>query len=231
MITLHKAGERGHAQHGWIDSYHTFSFADYYDPRHMGFRSLRVLNENWLKGGRGFDAHPHRDFEILTYVVRGELAHKDSQGHTTLLSKGSLQRISAGLGVEYSQYNNSSTDSVHFIQIWLQPNHAGLSPSFAQASFSNTPPCALFLACSPEGRASSISLNQDVDVFIGRLEARANMKHPLRSLGCAWVQLIEGELSIETHRLKPGDGVSIQGERDIPLESEHGAHLLLFDLC
>ncbi len=195
MIKLRHANERGHANHGWLDSYHTFSFADYHDPQHMGYRSLRVINEDRVEGGQGFGTHPHRDFEIISYVVSGALKHEDSMGH-----------------------------------IWLLPSRNGVPPSYAQQSFSNSPPRGLTLACSTEGRAGSITINQEVDLFIGRLDPKEKVSHPLRQGRHAWVQLIEGDLDLNGRKLSPGDGASLDDEKEIRLESTTGAHFLLFDL-
>jgi redox-sensitive bicupin YhaK (pirin superfamily) len=179
MNTIRKANERGHANHGWLDSYHTFSFADYHDPQHMGYRSLRVMNEDRVEGGQGFGTHPHRD---------------------------------------------------HFLQIWLLPSRQGLPPSYAQQSFSDAPPSGLTLACSADGRAGSIKINQDVDLFIGRLDPKEEVSHPLRDERHAWVQLIEGDLDLNGSALSPGDGMSLDGEKELRLASKDGAHFLLFDL-
>jgi len=230
MISLRKSGQRGHANHGWLDSYHTFSFADYHDPQHMGFRSLRVINEDRVHGGKGFDTHPHRDFEIISYVVSGALKHQDSMGHSAVMTAGDVQRISAGTGIAHSEYNNSPIEPVHFLQIWLLPIRKGLPPGYAQESFSNTPPSGLSLACSADGRAGSIKINQDVDLFIGRLDPKEKASHPLREQRHAWIQLIEGDLDLNGHNLTAGDGASIDSENEIRLRSEKGAHFLLFDL-
>jgi redox-sensitive bicupin YhaK (pirin superfamily) len=230
MNTIRKANERGHANHGWLDSYHTFSFADYHDPQHMGYRSLRVMNEDRVEGGQGFGTHPHRDFEIISYVVSGALKHEDSMGHTAVMKAGVVQRISAGTGIAHSEFNHSTTEPVHFLQIWLLPSRQGLPPSYAQQSFSDAPPSGLTLACSADGRAGSIKINQDVDLFIGRLDPKEEVSHPLRDERHAWVQLIEGDLDLNGSALSPGDGMSLDGEKELRLASKDGAHFLLFDL-
>jgi len=230
MIKIRKSNERGHADHGWLDSYHTFSFADYYDPQHVGFRSLRVINEDQVKGGEGFGTHPHRDFEIISYVVSGALKHKDSMGHTAVMKAGEVQRISAGTGIEHSEFNNSPTDMVHFLQIWLLPSRKGLTPGYAQQSFAGAPPGMLTLACSPDGRDQSIKINQDADLFIGRLGPKGKVSHPLREQRHAWLQLIEGTVDLNGHKLSPGDGASLDDEEEVRLESAMDAHFLLFDL-
>ena len=230
MITIRRSAERGHANHGWLDSYHTFSFADYHDPQHMGYRSLRVINEDRVDGGQGFGRHPHRDFEIISYVISGALKHQDSMGHAAVMKAGDVQRISAGTGISHSEFNNSPTEAVHFLQIWLVPSQNGLAPSYAQASFSDAPPSGLTLACSADGRAGSIKINQDADLFIGRLEPGKKVGHPLRAKRHAWIQLIEGDVALNEIKLSPGDGASADGENMLQLESKTGAHFLLFDL-
>jgi hypothetical protein len=230
MIKIRRANERGHADHGWLDSYHTFSFADYYDPRHMGYRTLRVINEDRVAGGQGFDTHPHRDFEIISYIVSGALRHQDSMGHKAVMRAGEVQRISAGTGIAHSEFNDSPAEPVHFLQIWLLPSRNGLTPNYAQQSFSDTPPSGLTLACSSDGRAGSIQINQDVDLFIGRLDPGEKVSHPLREKRYGWVQLIEGDLDVNGKKLSPGDGAAIEDEKDLRLESAKGAHFLLFDL-
>jgi redox-sensitive bicupin YhaK (pirin superfamily) len=230
MILLRDANERGHANHGWLDSYHTFSFADYHDPKHMGFRALRVINEDRVEGGKGFGTHPHRDFEIISYVVGGALQHRDSMGHSAVMRAGEVQRISAGTGISHSEFNHSQTELVHFLQIWLHPFRAGTTPSYAQKSFSSEPPSALTLACSVDGRAGSIQINQEADLYIGRLDPKESITHLFEGERFAWVQLIEGDLDLNGNTLKPGDGAAVEKEASITLQSETKAHFLLFDL-
>jgi redox-sensitive bicupin YhaK (pirin superfamily) len=230
MITTRLASERGHANHGWLDSYHTFSFADYYDPQQIGFRSLRVINEDRVRGGRGFDMHPHSDMEIISYVVSGALRHEDCMGHVAVMKAGDVQRISAGTGIEHSEYNSSRSELVHFLQIWLVPYRKGLAPDYAQGSFAGAPPNAITLACSAEGRNKSIKINQDVDLFIGKLASKGEVSHPLREERHAWVQLIAGDLDLNGKKLSSGDGALVDEEKELQLTSEKGAHFLLFDL-
>ena len=230
MITIRPAHERGHADFGWLNSYHTFSFADYRDPQHMGFRTLRVINEDRVQGGGGFGTHPHRDFEIISYVISGALQHRDSLGHSAVMRAGDVQRISAGTGIEHSEHNNSTAEPVHFLQIWLLPYRKGFPPDYAQQSFSGTSSSALTLACSPDGRAGSIPINQDVDLFIGRLDPGEKTSYLMREQRHAWAQLIEGGLSLNDVELSPGDGASVDAEKELHLESAQGAHFLLFDL-
>jgi redox-sensitive bicupin YhaK (pirin superfamily) len=230
MTKIRRANERGHADHGWLDSYHTFSFADYYDPQHMGFRSLRVINEDRVQGGQGFGTHPHRDFEIISYVVSGALKHEDSMGHAAVMKAGEVQRISAGTGIAHSEFNNSPTEAVHFLQIWLLPSRKGVKPDYAQQSFANSPSNALTLACSPVGKDKSIKINQDVELFIGKLSPEGKINHPVREHHGAWIQLIEGDLALNGTKLSPGDGAAVEDEKELPLSSDKGAHFLLFDL-
>jgi len=229
-ITVRPANERGHANHGWLDSHHSFSFANYHDPQHMGFRSLRVINEDRVAGGQGFGTHPHRDFEIISYVVSGALKHQDSMGHAAVMKAGEVQRISAGTGIAHSEYNDSRTEPVHFLQIWLLPSRNGFPPGYVQQSFAAAPSNALTLACSPDGRNQSIPINQDADLFIGKLAPGGTQTHALRERRHAWIQLIEGDLDLNGKKLSPGDGASVDEEKELRLASKKGAHFLLFDL-
>jgi redox-sensitive bicupin YhaK (pirin superfamily) len=230
MMKIRRSNERGHADHGWLNSYHTFSFADYHDPQHMGFRSLRVINEDRVQGGKGFGKHPHQDFEIISYVISGALKHEDNMGHAAIMKSGDVQRISAGIGIAHSEYNNSPTEPVHFLQIWLVPSRKGFPPSYAQKSFADAPSNTLTLACSPDGGNKSIKINQDVNLFIGKLAAKEKIIHLMHEQRHAWVQLIEGYLDLNGKKLSPGDGASLDDEKEIQFESAKGAHFLLFDL-
>lgn len=230
MITVRRSQERGHANHGWLDSYHTFSFADYYDAQHVGFRSLRVINEDRVQGGKGFGTHPHQNFEIISYVVSGALRHEDSLGHAAVMKAGDVQRISAGTGIAHSEYNNSRTEPVHFLQIWLVPSRKNFPPNYAQQSFADSPPNGLALACSSDGRGPSLKINQDVDLYIGKLSPQCRINHPLRDQRHAWVQLIAGDLDLNGTLLGAGDGALADDERELRLTSVKAAHFLLFDL-
>jgi redox-sensitive bicupin YhaK (pirin superfamily) len=230
MIKIRKSDERGHANHGWLDSYHTFSFADYYDPEQIGFRSLRVINDDRVLGGKGFGTHSHRDFEIISYVVSGALKHEDSMGHVAVMKAGEVQRISAGTGIAHSEFNNSASEPVHFLQIWLQPSRNGLPPGYAQQSFANAPSNALTLVCSPDGGNKSIKINQDVHLFIGKVAANGTVSHSLGDQRHAWIQLIEGDLELNGEKLSTGDGAAADDETELKLASKKGAHFLLFDL-
>jgi hypothetical protein len=230
MLKIRKAKDRGHANHGWLDSHHTFSFADYYDPEQVGFRSLRVINEDRVEGGQGFGTHPHRDFEIISYGVSGALKHQDSKGHVAVMKAGEVQRISAGTGIAHSEYNHSPIEPVHFLQIWLQPSRNGLPPGYAQQSFANAPLNALTLVGSPDGGNQSIRINQEVRLFLGKLAANGTVSHSLGDQRYAWMQLIEGDLEMNGIKLSSGDGAAVADETDLKLASQTGAHFLLFDL-
>ena len=230
MITIRRASERGHANHGWLDTHHTFSFAGYHDSQHMGFHSLRVINEDRVQGGEGFGTHSHRDFEIISYIVRGALEHKDSMGGRAVMRAGDIQRISAGTGIAHSEFNHSQTELVHFLQIWLHPSRNGVRPGYAERSFGNPVPTGLTLACSSDGREGSVAINQQADLLIGRLEAGQNIEHVLKQKH-AWVQLISGDLAVNnTARLAAGDGAGLESESLLHLSTVKGAHFLVFDL-
>lgn len=230
MITIRKAAERGHADHGWLNTYHSFSFADYFDPDHVQFRSLRVLNEDRVTGGTGFGSHPHRDMEIISYVISGALEHKDSLGTKAVMRAGDVQRISAGKGVVHSEYNASPNDPVHFLQIWIVPDERGVKPEYAEKSFAGIAPGKLHLIASKTGRDGSISIHQNTDVNVARLAKDANLDYGFANGRSGWVQLIEGELNINGSALKAGDGAAISGESAIHLKAASDAHFLFFDL-
>lgn len=231
MIEVRLSRERGHANHGWLDSYHTFSFADYCDPQHMGFHSLRVINEDRVRGGMGFDTHPHRDFEIISYVISGALKHRDSMGHEAIMRAGEVQRISAGTGISHSEYNDSPSEQVHFLQIWLVPSFKGATPDYAQQSFADAPRNTLTMICSPDGENKSIRINQDARLFVGKLDAGKTIDYSLTTSRHAWVQLIEGDLSVNGTALNTGDAAAVGGEPGLKLISGGGAHFILFDLA
>jgi len=230
MIKSRKSEDRGHANHGWLDSYHTFSFANYHDPQHMGFRSLRVINDDRVAGGGGFDTHPHRDMEIITYVLNGALQHRDSMGHSAVMKPGEVQRISAGTGIEHSEYNYSPIEPVHLLQIWILPERKGLKPGYAQQSFADTKPGQLRLLTSRSGRDGSISINQDVDLYLAKLGTGDRVSHELKPLRHAWVQVAEGEVNLNGQWLKPGDAAALSGESAVNLSANGSAQVLLFDL-
>ena len=229
-IVVRKSEERGHARHGWLDSKHTFSFASYYDPRHVGFRSLLVLNEDRVSPGQGFPTHPHADMEIISYVVSGALEHKDSLGTKAVMKAGDVQRISAGRGVRHSEYNASSTEPVHFLQIWIEPDEEGVKPEYAERSFGGIEPGALKLIASKGGRANSIPIHQDVDVYVAKLRPGSDVSHSFASSRSGWVQVIEGDLRVNDQALGAGDGASISGAQALRFNAAKDAHFLFFDL-
>lgn len=232
MITVRKANERGHADHGWLDSYHTFSFANYHDPRFMGFRSLRVINEDRVAKGEGFGTHPHRDMEIISYVIDGELAHKDSMGTGSVIVPGELQRMSAGTGVTHSEFNHSKTQTTHFLQIWLLPERTGLKPGYEQKAF----PAAerqgkLRLVASQDAREGSLTVHQDVNLYAFLLNPGEKTEHQLPPERHAWIQLIRGAIDVNGTTLQAGDGAAISQETALTLLGKEAAEGLLFDLA
>lgn len=231
MISIRRAGERGHADHGWLDSHHTFSFADYYDPAHMGFRNLRVINDDRVAAGRGFGSHPHRDMEIVSYVLEGALAHKDSTGTGAVIRPGDVQRMSAGTGVVHSELNASSTQGVHFLQIWLLPGQRGLSPSYEQKTFTDEAKRGrLRLVVSPDGRDGSVSIHTDAAIFAGTFDAGESASLELGPGRHAWVQVARGGVRVNGHELVEGDGAAISDERSVRVEGTGGGEVLVFDL-
>jgi redox-sensitive bicupin YhaK (pirin superfamily) len=230
MITLRRSEERGHADHGWLDSRHTFSFADYFDPAHKQFHSLRVLNEDRVAPGRGFGSHPHRDMEIISYVVSGALEHKDSLGTRAVMRAGDVQRISAGTGVVHSEYNASPTEPVHFLQVWILPDERGVKPEYAEKSFRDAEPGKLHPIASKAGRDGSIPIHQDADVSVARLLPGESLEHAFVAGRSGWVQLIDGDLAVNGEKLVAGDGAAISSEASLRLATGGGAHFLFFDL-
>lgn len=230
MMTIRKSGERGHADHGWLDSYHTFSFADYYDPKHMHFRSLRVINEDYIAPSEGFGTHPHADMEIITYIVKGALQHRDSMGNSAVMREGDIQRISAGSGIMHSEFNASSTDPVHLLQIWLMPDRKGVKPGYVEKSFAKAESGQLHLATSKEGRNGSIPINQDADLYFSRLTKGQNTEFALRPGRHAWLQLIDGKLDVNGTVLNAGDAAGVTQVDSLKLSPVDDAHFLLFDL-
>jgi quercetin 2,3-dioxygenase len=231
MITRRVAQERGHAAHGWLDSYHTFSFADYYDSRHMGFRTLRVINEDRVQPGKGFGTHPHRDMEIISYVLEGALEHKDSLGTGSVITPGEVQRMSAGTGVTHSEFNPSQAEPVHFLQIWILPERAGLPPSYEQRAF----PAAekrgkLRLVASHDGRQGSVTLHQEADLYTALLAPGEAVTHRLTPGRHAWVQVARGTVTLNDTVLSAGDGAAASDETLLTLTATDQAEVLLFDL-
>ncbi len=242
MIQLRRSGERGLARHGWLESRHTFSFAEYHDPRHMGFRSLRVINEDRVQPGRGFGTHSHRDMEIVTYVLEGALEHKDSLGTSSVIRPGEVQRMSAGTGVAHSEYNASQEALVHFLQIWLLPQRTGLAPGYEQRAFPRAARGGcLQLVGSSDGRGGSVVIHQDANLYLAELAADARIVHPLASGRHAWLQVTRGSVALDGERLAVGDGAAISERAQIelagvaPKADERAAaepgEILLFDLA
>jgi redox-sensitive bicupin YhaK (pirin superfamily) len=230
MITVRKSEARGHADHGWLDARHTFSFADYYDPSHMGFRALRVINDDRVAGGKGFGPHPHRDMEIISYVLDGALAHEDSMGTGAVIRPGDVQRMSAGTGVLHSEYNASPTDEVHFLQIWIQPDRRGIAPGYAQKTFTTDDKRGkLRLVASPDGADGSISINADTRVFAGVFEAGDSAELALAAGRYAWVHVARGEVDVNGTTVSEGDGVALTGESALRISGT--GEVLVFDLA
>lgn len=230
MITLRKANERGHAEHGWLDSYHTFSFADYYDSEWMGFRSLRVINDDLVMPGMGFGTHPHRDMEIITYVLSGQLEHKDSMGNGRVIKPGDLQYMSAGSGVQHSEFNPSPSEAAHFLQIWIMPDAKGVKPRYAEKSLRDTTAGKLNLVTSKTGRDGSIAINQDADLWLGKLDAGQKVSHTLANNRNAWLHVAEGEVVLNGKTLSGGDAAAISREEKLELAATKPSQVLLFDL-
>ncbi len=231
MITVRPAHERGHANHGWLDTYHSFSFSSYHDPNYMGFASLRVINEDWVNPGAGFPKHSHKDMEIITYILEGSLQHKDSMGNTSIIRPGEVQRMSAGTGVTHSEANPSQTEPVHLLQIWIIPNKMDVEPSYEQKHFSEAERQAtLRLVASPDGRNDSVTIHQDALVYIGLLNTRESVNYVLASGRKAYVQIARGNVELNGQRLAQGDGASVSRETQLTLTASDNAEVLLFDL-
>jgi len=230
MLTLRPAGERGHANHGWLDSWFTFSFADYYDARHMHFRALRVINDDRIAPGGGFGMHPHRDMEIVSYVLAGALEHKDSMGNGRVIRAGDFQYMSAGSGVTHSEFNPSDKDETHLLQMWILPNRKGTSPRYAEKTAADLPPGKIHLIASPSGRDGSIAIHQDVEILLAKLNASDRMTHELKPARHLWLQVAEGEVTVNGQRLVAGDAVALSDEAEVRLESLAASQALLFDL-
>ena len=231
MITKRAAKERGQANFGWLDSRHSFSFGSYFDPAHMGFGPLRVINEDRVKPGAGFDTHGHQDMEIISYVLEGALEHKDSIGTGSIIRPGEVQRMSAGTGIRHSEFNASRKEPVHFLQIWVIPARRGLKPSYEQKAFPLDETGRLHLVASPEGRDGSLTLHQDVDLLAGRLAAGDRLTHALKEGRVGWLQIVEGEVDLNGTRLEPGDGAAIAAVPELKLAANSKAEVLLFDMA
>lgn len=232
MITIRRSNERGHFDHGWLDTLHTFSFGDYQDRRHLGFRSLRVINEDRVQPGQGFGRHPHRDMEILTYVLSGELEHRDSLGNGAVIRPGEVQYMAAGTGIEHSEFNPSATQPVHLMQVWIRPDRRGMPPRYEQRRFpSVTNSAELTLLASPDGRDGSIPINQDALVFAATLQPGQENRHGLGPMRGAWIQVLRGGVHVEEEQLDAGDGAAIEETNEMVIQAPAEAELLLFDLA
>jgi len=232
MITVRPSSERGHFDHGWLNTYHTFSFASYYDPEHMGFRSLRVINEDWVHAGNGFGTHPHRDMEIITYVLEGALAHQDSMGTSSAIRPGEVQRMSAGSGVTHSEYNHSQSEAVHLLQIWIMPDKKGVKPSYEQTAFPDEEKRGrLRLVASRDGREGSVTINQDAELYATLLEPGETVTHALAAGRYGWAQVVRGGITLNGQPLQAGDGAAISDEERLELTGTESAEVLLFDLA
>lgn len=231
MIKIRKASERGHFNHGWLDTYHTFSFARYYDPEHMQFRALRVINEDRVAAGNGFGTHPHDNMEIITYVVSGALGHRDSMGHSQSISPGEVQVMTAGSGITHSEYNHSDSEETHLLQIWIMPKARGLKPRYDQKRFEDSEKRnALHLLVSGDGRDGSLMINQDADLYGSLLESGNSVEYRYTSSRGGWVQVIRGKVDVNGVALASGDGAAIEDEELVRISAEDDAELLLFDL-
>jgi redox-sensitive bicupin YhaK (pirin superfamily) len=231
MLTLRKAEERGHANHGWLDTYHSFSFADYYDPEHMGYGPLRVINDDRIHPGRGFGTHPHRDMEIVTYVLAGELAHKDSMGNGSVIRRGDVQRMSAGTGVLHSEFNASNETPVHLLQIWIEPARRGAAPSYEQKHYTDAEKRGRLLPIvSGDGSDGSVTIHQDARVYAGIVDTGETVRHALAADRKAYVHVATGAAIVNGQRLVAGDAVKLAGERQIDIGGDPEAEVLVFDL-
>jgi redox-sensitive bicupin YhaK (pirin superfamily) len=232
MITLRPSNERGHANFGWLDTYHTFSFGNYLDPEHMGFRSLRVINEDVVQPGQGFGTHPHRDMEIVTYVLEGALEHKDSMGNGSVIRPGDVQRMTAGTGVTHSEFNALKTEPVHLLQIWILPERNGLTPDYEQRAFDlDARRGQRVLIAARDGRDGAVTVHQNVDLFAAKLDPAQKLARDLKSGRHAWVQVARGEISLSGIPMKAGDGAAASKEKRLEISAADSAEILLFDLA
>ena len=231
MIRIRRAAQRGHADHGWLNAYHTFSFAGFHDPSYMGFRSLRVMNEDRIQPGKGFGTHPHQDMEIVTYVLEGAIEHKDSMGNGSVLRPGEFQRMSAGTGIEHSEFNPSDTEMLHLYQIWLLPERRGIEPSYEQKRFASEELTnRLRLVASPAGNDGSLTIYQDVRIFLAQLEGSASVTHALSPNRHAWLQVLRGNAELNGIHLKTSDGVAVSNEFQLEIVADSDCEVMLFDL-
>jgi len=232
MLTVRRSQDRGHFNHGWLETYHSFSFGDYFDPKQRGFRALRVINEDWVLPGQGFPTHAHRDMEILTYILEGSLEHRDSMGNTSVIRAGDVQRMSAGTGVEHSEYNASASETVHLLQIWFFPERKNILPGYEQKTFGSEGfKNRLRLIVSPDGSEGSVSMHQNLLGYDCRLESGQSVLLPLARDRGVWLQLVDGSVKIAGQKLEAGDGAALEELSDIKVEGvAPQSHFLLFDL-
>jgi redox-sensitive bicupin YhaK (pirin superfamily) len=232
MISIRRSAERGGGNHGWLNTKHTFSFDQYYDPRFMGFRSLRVINEDWVAPGQGFPMHPHRDMEIITYVLEGALEHKDSMGNGSIIRPGDGQRMSAGTGVRHSEANPSATEKVHLLQIWILPDRQGHAPGYEQKAFpAEEKENKLRLIASSDGKDGSVTIHQDAKLYVSLLEPGQEVKHELSKGRHAWLQVAKGAVELNGQELGQGDGAAVSDEQALSIKGTQDAEILLFDLA
>jgi redox-sensitive bicupin YhaK (pirin superfamily) len=232
VIAVRKTEDRGHFDYGWLETYHTFSFGAYRDPDHMGFRSLRVINEDRVQPGQGFSTHPHKEMEIVSYVLDGALEHRDSLGNGSVIHAGEVQKMSAGTGVTHSEYNHSQTEIVHFLQIWILPERKGLEPSYEQRSFAeHERRDTLRLIASRDGGDGSVTIHQDVSIYLTVLDPGQQVVHRLSADRHAWVHVARGRVGLNGHGLAAGDGAAVSDEESLTIASEEAAEVLLFDLA
>ncbi|SFH30507.1 hypothetical protein SAMN05216299_10618 [Nitrosospira sp. Nsp14] len=231
MMELRRAQDRGHADHGWLNSWHSFSFADYYDPKHVQFRALRVINDDTVEPGRGFGTHGHRDMEIVSYVLNGALAHKDSMGNGSVIHPGNVQRMSAGTGVQHSEFNPSQTEKVHFLQIWFLPNAAGINPSYEEKYFSDEEKRGrLRLIASPDGADGSVKIHADAKMFAVLLDGNEQVEHPLAQDRYVYVHVARGDVALNDTPLHAGDGAMLAGGERVMLAQGRNAEVMVFEL-
>ncbi len=232
MTEIRRSQERGHAQHGWLDSFHSFSFADYHDPRHMGFGALRVINEDRVQPAKGFGTHSHRDMEIISYVLDGGLAHKDSMGNGSVIRPGDVQRMSAGTGVAHSEYNASERDPVHFLQIWIEPNVRGIAPSYEERRFEPAEKRGrLRLIASPDGRDGSVTIHQDAFLYAALVDGAETLDHAPAAGRRTYVHVVRGAVTVNGQAIETGDAAKLSGAQGVRLERGRDAEILLFDLA
>jgi len=231
MIAVRPAAERGAVNLGWLDSKHTFSFGEYHDPAHMGFSSLRVINEDWIEPGQGFGTHPHRDMEIITYIIKGALEHKDSMGNGAVMRRGDVQHMTAGTGVLHSEFNHSNDELVHLLQIWILPGERGLTPGYEEKTFADTAKKnQLRLIVSSDGRDNSLVVNQDLHLYASVLDQDVELKHSFADGHNGWIQVVAGEVEVDGEKLNAGDGAAIEHTETLAIKATTDAEFLLFDM-